>query len=538
MRMWKHWFFAANYWSLAHAFYKKNKLRMHSVALAALLATTLLAMTARAVMNYHSDDNHFAMGAQLVADGYTPYVDFSYFQMPYASFIFGAVLKAQLSAYKYLTLRLTNLVFCLASIALIYIICSNVARSKRVAIACVLLYASSEFLNLAAEQLNSYAIANFFGILAFATLIATVGSPASRAFFSGICLGAAMASKLYYALLIPIILVCAIAITQPLERRMVLQTALACLTGLAFALSPVALIAAIDPEAFWFDNYGYHILNSKYRELSQSGEGMTFPAKLKFITQMFSKPVFLATGVLGLILFSFAYRHGTARCINGTRLDNRIFFVTLGSFASMLAAAIVPRPLWPSYFLAPLPFAIIALACLYGIGQKTEGFRRLSWDRHVINVAAFVALLSFPTNLHLLRKATSIDAWSTVTVHQQGHRIRNIMTEHGRIENLLAFEGLYAIEAGLPFYRQIAGTTFAYRVGDLMDDNLRVRRNIIYKGNINQVLQTKPPLGILVSSRFDKFNSESLKYATTNNYREIDIQMPDHRFFVSVPKRD
>jgi hypothetical protein len=112
------------------------------------------------------------------------------------------------------------------------------------------------------------------------------------------------------------------------------------------------------------------------------------------------------------------------------------------------------------------------------------------------------------------------------------------MIEHGSIENLLAFEGLYAIEAGLPFYRQIAGTTFAYRVGDLMDDNLRVRRNIIYKGNINQVLQTKPPLGILVSSRFDKFNSESLKYATTNNYREVDIQMPDHRFFVSVPKRD
>jgi len=483
-------------------------------------------------MNYHSDDNHFAMGAQLVAEGYTPYAHFPYFQMPYAAYIYGGILNIDLSTHKYLILRLTNLAFCLAAIAVVYKICLKAAKSKLVALSGVLLLSASEFLNLAAEQLNSYAIANFFAILAFASLVIVTQSANSRTFLSALFLGAAIASKLYYALLAPPILIFAITLSQPGTHRAMLKTFALWSAGLAIALIPVGLVAAADPVAFIFGNYGYHIINSEYRELSQSGDGMSLPAKLKFLSQMLGKPTYLSIVIFGVILFSSVSRWSTTQ-----QFEHRAFIAATGSFTFMLVAAMAPRPLWPSYFLAPLPFAIIALAYLYGTGSKTEEFREQRWDLRLANVAAFVVALTIPTNLYHLKKAMDMDSWSTVSIHKHGKQIHDLSARQGDNGKLLTFEGLYAIEGGLPFYRQMAGATFAYRVGDLMHDDLRVRSHIISKINIASLLDASPPTAILLSSRFDKFNGEILKYAADNNYKELDTQLPEHRFFIRADEK-
>lgn len=537
-RMPQHRFGIPHYGSVTRSSFARNAWRVRYVALAGLLALSLLAMTARAVMTYHSDDNHFAMGAQLVADGYKPYADFPYFQMPYASYIFGAVLKAQLSPYKYLTLRLANLAFCIGSIALLYLVCSRVAGSRRVALAGALLFSSSQFLNFAAEQLNSYAIANFFALVSFATLTVVDQPPTRRAFLSGFFLGAAIASKLYYLLLAVPMLVYAITLIQPATRRSAVRTGLSWSTGFALVLLPVAALAAIDPAVFWFDNFGYHVLNSTYREVAQSGDGMTAATKLRFLVRMLATPAYLSVLILGLVLFARTNGHLRMQYASASGSGNRTVFLAAASVAVMFVAAVTPRPLWSSYFLAPLPFAIIALACLYRTANEVEKATDQPWDRSVMNVAILVAALSVPSDLYRLKRASNVDAWATVTVHRDGQRIRDLVTGRGRDAPLLAFEGLYAMEAGMPFYRQMAGATFAYRVGDLMDGSLRVRSSITSKGNIAALLDADPPSGILVSARFDEFNGEMLNYAATNHYREIDAKMPRHRLLVRAGEKN
>ena len=517
----------AHHWPLVDILFRKKGWVLYFIVLGGLLALSVLAMAARAVMNYHSDDNHFAMGAQLVAEGYTPYVHFPYFQMPYAAYIFGTVLKFDLGIYKYLTLRLVNLTFCLAAITVIYFICLEAAKSKIVALAGVLLLSSSEFLNLAVEQLNSYAIANFFAILSFGSLLIANQSANRRIFLSSLFLGAAIASKLYYVLLAPPLLVFAMALSQPPTRRAILPACALWCAGLAVALIPVGLIAAVDPAAFVFGNYGYHILNSEYRELSQSGDGMSLSAKLKFLAQIFGKPIYLSVVIFGIFLIPYVRRHFTTR-----QFEHRALLAAAGSFSFMLIAAMVPRPLWPSYFLAPLPFAVISLAYMYGIAGNTEELRKQPWDLRLASVAIFVASLAIPTNLYQLKRAMNVDSWSTVTIHEHGKQLHDLVVGQGINGKLLAFEGLYAIEAGLPFYRQMAGANFAYRVGDLMDDHLRARSHVTSKINIASVLDASPPAAILLSSRFDRFNSEILKYAMTNKYIEFQTQLPEHRLFI------
>ena len=497
------------------------------VGVGGLFILSILAMAARAVMNYHSDDNHFAMGAQLVAEGYMPYVHYPYFQMPYAAYIFGAVLKLDLSAYKYLTLRLVNLGFCLTALAIVYFISLEAAKSKVVALTGVLLLSASEFWSLAAEQLNSYAIANLFALLSFGCLIFANQSINKRIFLSSLFLGAAIASKLYYALLAPPILVFAMTISQPATGRAVLRAFALWSAGLAVAFIPVGFIAAVDPVAFVFGNYGYHIINSEYRELSLSGEGMSLPAKLKFLAQILGKPTYLSIAILGFFMIPYLRLHFTTR-----QFEHRALLAAAGCFAFMLVAAMIPRPLWPSYFLAPLPFAAISLAYVYGVASKTEEFNAQRWNLRMISVAAFVASLTVPTNLYHIKKAMSLDEWSTLSIHQQGRQLHDIVVAQGLEGKMFAFEGLYAIEGGFPFYPQMAGANFAYRVGDLMDDRLRVRSHVTSKANLASVLDAAPPAAILVSGRFDKFNSEIVRYATTNKYKELETRLPEHRFFV------
>jgi Dolichyl-phosphate-mannose-protein mannosyltransferase len=504
------------------------------VAVILLFGLALAGLAARALISYNPDDNHFAMAAQLVADGYTPYLDFPFFQMPYTPYIYALGLAAQLTSLKFVSLRLISILFCFASVAAVYVGCKAIAKSHRVAIAVALIYSSSEYLNLAAEQLNSYAIANFFAILSFTALVVARRHFDLSAFLSGVCLGAAIGSKLYYVVLAPPLLAFAAASVNLPNRRVALKLAAMWLLGVAIALIPVCVLALRDPAIFWFDNFGYHMLNAQWRELTNFNRGMSWAGKLDFLTQILSTPVFLATGILGYFFFSRFRENFISHFIDISRVEVRIFFLAAATLSLALAAAMVPKPLWESYFLAPLPFALFVLASLFRLNGESASLKQKYWDVHMLSVAVIVSIMTVPANLHLVRRATDVNEWSTLAFHRHGQKIRNHLAEQGRVGTLISFENLYAIEGRIPMPREMAGGVFAYRVGNLMARDLRSRTRILSPSTINQFLDSNPPQAILIGTRFPAFDKDLLNYATSRNFHESGLKIPDHRLFVRV----
>lgn len=500
--------------------------------LALLFGLTIAGLAARAVLSYNPDDNHFATAAHLVAAGYTPYLDFPFFQMPYTPYIYALALETQLTPFKYVSLRLITLLFCFASIAIVYLGCKAIAKNNCVAIAGALLYSSSEYLNLAAEQLNSYAIANFFAVLSFTVLVIARRHFGFSAFLSGLCLGGAIGSKLYYVALVPPLLAYAAVAASPAITRAALTPATLWLLGLAVALIPACVLALGNPEVFWFDNYGYHLLNTKWRELTNFNRGMSWPGKLEFLTRVLGTPVFLATGILGYFFF-WRFRDSFVSHFRGlSRGEVRIVFLASATFILALATSMTPTPLWESYFLAPLPFALFVLASLVRLNAETATLKQPHWDIHMLNVAVIVSLLTIPTNLYFVRRATNVNEWTTLAFYKHGQTIRNYLTQQGRRGTLISFENLYAIEARLPVPREMAGHVFGYRVGDRMTSDLRARSRILSASTISQFLDANPPAGILIGTRFKAYEQDLLQYATSRGYHEAGLNIPDHRLFI------
>ena len=502
--------------------------------LALLFGLVMAGLAARAVLSYNPDDNHFAMAAHLVSAGYTPYLDFPFFQMPYTPYIYALGLEAQLTPLKYVSLRLITLLFCFASIAIVYLGCKAIAKNNRVAIAGALLYSSSEYLNLAVEQLNSYAIANFFAILSVTVLVVARRRFGLSAFLSGVCLGAAIGSKLYYVILAPPLLAFGCASVSPFSGRAAPRLAACWIAGLALALAPAFVLAMRDPIVFRFDNFGYHMLNAQWRELTNFNRGMSWAGKLAFLTRILSTPVFLATGILGYFFFSRFRENFISHFIGISRVEVRIFFLAAATLSLALAAAMVPKPLWESYFLAPLPFALFVLASLFRLNGESASLKQKYWDVHMLSVAVIVSIMTVPANLHLVRRASDVNEWSTLAIHRHGQKIRNHLAEQGRVGTLISFENLYAIEGRIPVSREMAGGVFAYRVGNLMARDLRSRTRILSPSTINQFLDSNPPQAILIGTRFPEFDKDLLNYATSRNFHESGLKIPDHRLFVRV----
>ncbi len=129
----------------------------------------------------------------------------------------------------------------------------------------------------------------------------------------------------------------------------------------------------------------------------------------------------------------------------------------------------------------------------------------------MLNVAVIVSILTVPANLHLVRRATDLNEWSTLAFQRDGQKIRNYLAAHGQIGTLISFETLYAIEGGIPAPREMAGGVFAYRVGNLMASDLRSRTRILSPSTINQFLDSNPPQAILIGTRFPAFDKDLLK---------------------------
>ncbi len=491
----------------------------------------VVGLAAKTVVEYMGDDNHFMSAGYLLARGNVLYKDFAYFQMPYAACIYAVILKAGFISFSYLSLRLFNLLFVLTALLALYWSCKRISNNRLVGLACVLIFASSSQLREASNQLNSYAIANCFVLLSFFFIIRSNRHYKLSTLFSGVFLGVAIGSKLYYLTLLPAMLIFAFWPSEKLSLKKALFKNLIWLVGLAAALAPAGIFYFRNPEGFVFGNLGYHLLNTKWRELTGFKTGMTLANKIQFLTDTLGAVPFFCILLFCILAASRLYK-GSLEIKDWLKSEKgKFLLLSLCLFTLALVASFTPTPLWNSYFLAPLPFALFTLASLWRIIGDSDDTSRLLTD--IIIAALIVGILSLPPALYRILQASHITNWKTIAMHYQGRHLAQLLSERHLVGKVLSFENIFAIEGRLPIYNGMGPGDFGYRVGDLMTDELRERYHIVSSNNLFTYLDADPPVAILLGGvEFRQFEDSIIKYASLRDFEEVPSDIPGRRLFV------
>ncbi|GIV75676.1 MAG: hypothetical protein KatS3mg050_0070 [Litorilinea sp.] len=182
--------------------------------------------------------------------------------------------------------------------------------------------------------------------------------------------------------------------------------------------------------------------------------------------------------------------------------------------------AFTPSPLFPQYFAMPVPFLLLTLAALQGqlLPSQQDILRRLA-----LVVAAISVLIILPRHTGALHNALDPEkAWSGVAAHDIAYAIRGHLVQAGHLDGeaspkVATLSPVYAIEARLDIYPELATGSFVYRIGDLLSPAERERYVATSLSTLHQLLDSDPPAAILITEE-GELETPLLEYAQSRGY--------------------
>ena len=330
--------------------------------LAAFLALGLFSQTVH--NNSHNEQMYVAAG-YLLAQGQHLFEDFAFVQMPYSPLIYSLFFR--LGGGDYLTTaKLANFAFLAAAAVLLWLIARRETRDSLFAATLLALFLANYYLLRTVIEASNYTMPIAFSLGAYALFLRYADHPRRPlAFFAaGVLLAAAVGAKLYYAtLLAPFALAALLYPAAATVRSRILRGLLPLAGGAAAGAIPLFYYAARGWDRFAFNNLGYHLLNTTWRE--QNGFApMTWAALLDTARDLLANPSYLLPVVwLALAAVTWAGQaHAAPRRLNAGTPGVLLSTLLL---AAALVTAFTPRPLFPQYFAMPAPFLLTLMAALY-----------------------------------------------------------------------------------------------------------------------------------------------------------------------------
>jgi hypothetical protein len=190
--------------------------------------------------------------------------------------------------------------------------------------------------------------------------------------------------------------------------------------------------------------------------------------------------------------------------------------------AVSLPAALSPTPSFQQYFAMPLSFLFLVFLCLMAMAARSR-------ERLVMGIMLLCLGLTLLVRLPILAGTPAmadVDAWPGVRFHRQATALRRELEEAGIQGRIATLSPLYAVEAGLPIYREFAAGPFLYRVGDLIPPADRGRFAAASPVDVAALFEREPPAAILVG--FERALDDALReYAKNNGYRIADGDRDD-----------
>jgi hypothetical protein len=322
------------------------------------------------------DEGFYLLASRLVLEHKTPYLDFFYTQAPLLPYVYALWMKfagVTWVAGRTLPALLTSLLGLL--------VFGQVCRGtgKLVAgLSAIVLFAASTFIFAWYPIAKTYSLA---GLLVFSSYVIVSGlSPATSPWWmacSGLLLGLSVDTRSYIAGITPVFLWW--IIWQSVKSRRLTNT-LWFLGGLAVGVAPSALLFALSPDRYLFNNLGYHAL--------RSGEGLIggWRSKIHIAHVVLLGPDDngLQFGMLSILCVALAF-------LWRKRASASFLAFLIAFFLGLIS--ILPTPAYSQYFSLCIPFLIVGAVCLVGDYFLWLHSARVRWTAGVVCAGLFAGYL-------------------------------------------------------------------------------------------------------------------------------------------------
>src|SRR5690606_25234706 len=98
--------------------------------------------------------------------------------------------------------------------------------------------------------------------------------------------------------------------------------------GLGVALGPMGYLALRDFDVFWFNNLGFHKVNTEWRTITGYATAMEWPGKLKYGAESVME-AWLLVGLLGVLFVNTTIHSGLRRAYLRSDGPWMVFFFAL-----------------------------------------------------------------------------------------------------------------------------------------------------------------------------------------------------------------
>ena len=294
------------------------------------------------------DEGFYLLASRLVLMHRKPYVDFFYTQAPLLPYVYALWMKC--TTLSWISAKLFSALLTTLLGMLLYGHVCRLTRSWMAGLSAVVLFVPCTLVFAWFPVVKTYSLSELFLFSGY-LIISRVSAASPRWIIptAGLMLGLSVATRSYLVLLIPLFLWW---ILHNSDARFGLNSFLGFLGGFTVGIIPCLYLLLCSPDAFFFNNLGYHAL--------RADAGLIGMWQEKFV----------------VILVSFLGE------LQGNGIQNSILVVVslalifsirkrkyVPRFAFQVAVAIgfislLPTPVFPQYFCLCIPFLIVSTVCV------------------------------------------------------------------------------------------------------------------------------------------------------------------------------
>ncbi len=458
-----------------------------------------------AVRPLDGDEGLYSTAARLVWEGKTPYKDFFYQQAPLLPYLYSWIWAVH--PHSLVAMRMLS-VFCGFAATLIWglwITSFSGQVGSKVALATFFGIILNPYWFWWNVVIKTYPIANLLMTVATLCLYRAFISGRSRWYFAaGTALGFCTSLRLFYALLLPAVLVWTLLNWRRLDRPV--RRLLFCLGGWVCGLLPLIASFARGPGAFVFNNLKYHRADVGYLELADGtlihgyqsvGHTLLVYFATVFIRLIGMHPYFtieLALVIAGWLSFR-RHRQGALGVYSEQQL---LYFEVAGVLLVVYAVtALIHFPTYDQYLDGPLvPFLVPFLL---------EGIRAV-FLRDRKRVLAFALAVAAPL---LMGAEVGRDPWLFGTPslwrldsYRQVSQVIAANTRPGEV--VLSFWPGFVFESGRGYFPGLEND-YALRLMEKQPPDLRAEYHLTSYQQIMRAIDTQETTVLVIHPRINEY---------------------------------
>ena len=478
---------------------------------------------AKIMTSLNHNEHMYITAGVLVSQNKVLYRDFAYLQMPYLPLLYGGLYQLLgITSFYFLWGKLVSFLALIASASVLFLIARRAWGEVTIASGLAALFLLNMSIVNPAREASNYIVPVFLSFLAVYFFEIAQRNPNRKWLLmaiTGILSALAVGVKLTYApILFPFMAVIVLFSIYSKESFLagITHQFLPFLAGLLIGFLPMAGFIVQDPAVFMFNNLGYHTINTQWRILTGYTDNMSLSSKFVFAGETFLKADNL------MLLFGILFGAGlTILHFRQTKQFSAGGVLALFLFLSGLISALFPTPSFSQYYAVPISFLFILFIYLWAV-KLDEAFL---YRRMILTILVLSSLLYQGSSLFdSISKLRYRHNWTPLHVRDISIKLREVLQENQPQANgkVATLSPLFAVEAGLPIYPELASGPFLYRVGDLLSAEQRNHFVGTSPATIHDLFEKDPPAAILTGFE-GELDQPLVVFALAKGYKKIDL---------------